>query len=108
MNILKIPIVRHLLAGAMIVASLYFTTIKPLQNTVDKLTTKQTELIAELSKKDTYKIENTVSDVKVKKGGAVKLTPDNDLSVVNVAEDSTKTKKPLGGSVGLVSVKVFT
>ncbi len=91
-SFLKYPIVRHFLAGGAIVALLYFFSIAPLQEQNKELrkdlkdiSVKQGELIAKMANKDTYKVENHVNGAKIKKGGEIKLTPDTDLKVSNVA-----------------------
>ncbi len=89
LNLLKIPMIRHLLAGFVIVLLLWGFSIKPLQqqnkelqkqlkNTIER----QHLLIEKLSAKDTYSISNTV-DAKIKKGGRIQLTPENTMKVVN-------------------------
>lgn len=96
MKLFNIPIVRHLVAGCVIVGLLWFFSISPLQQQNKRLqedlkdiTAKQHKLISELSFRDTYKIENRV-DAKIKKGGEIKMIPDNDLQVV---QDSVR-KEP--------------
>ncbi len=86
----KIPIVRHILAAFVIVTSLYYSAIMPLQevNTdlqkrLTEITKNQNDLILKLGQKDTYKIENKVEGAKIKKGGAIHLTPRSDLEVKN-------------------------
>ncbi len=88
---LKYPVVRHFIAGGAIVALLYFFSIAPLQEQNESLrkdlrviSNKQSDLIEKMAAKDTYKIENKINDAKVKKGGEIKLIPENDLKVSNV------------------------
>ncbi len=103
-NFLKFPVVRHLLAGALIVGLLYFFSIAPLQHRNAKLqgyilqlAENQQKLIKDMAKEPTYKVENNVNNPKIKKGGEIKLTPDTDLKVSNVAvevkQDSVKKKE---------------
>ncbi len=105
-GVLKLPIVRHILAGLTIVFLLWFFSIAPLQRANKELrkdlkdiSVKQGELIAKMANKDTYKIDNHV-DAKIKKGGEIRLIPDNNLKVENTAvqvtqnvQDSVKAKK---------------
>lgn len=88
LNVLNYPIVRHLLAGSCIVALLWVFSIAPLQKQNEKLqanikqvTEKQQELIKELSLRDTYKIENKVDGVKIKKGGEIRMYPSSTLDM---------------------------
>lgn len=100
-KLLNYPIVRHLLAAVSIVAMLYFFSIAPLQlqnkslrKDLKEVTEKQHELITKLAEKDTYKIENKVDGAKIKKGGEIKLIPDNTLGVINTADTATMESKP--------------
>ncbi len=82
------PVGRHLLAGLGIILLLWVFSIRPLQKENESFRTelsvinvRQYDLIKELSDKETYKIENRVSDVKMKKGGVIKMIPDNDMDI---------------------------
>ncbi len=58
----------------------------------DRVTSSQMKLIEKLALKDTYKIENSINDAKVKKGGEIKLIPESELEVSNIeiTQDSIK------------------
>lgn len=93
---LKYPIVRHLVAGVAIVGMLYAFSIAPLQQQnkalrkdLKSISDKQLELVGKLAEKDTYKIDNNIDDAKIKKGGEIKLIPDNTM-IIN-SKDSVRT-----------------
>lgn len=107
-KLLNYPVVRHLIAGLLIVLLLWIFSIAPLQEQNEDLRkdlkevrNKQYRLISQLAKKDTYKIQNQVDGAKIKKGGEIKLIPSNALEVINltdtvapkVSEDTIKYRK---------------
>ncbi len=101
MQLLKLPIARHIVAAVSIVLLLWAFSIRPLQNQnaslrndLTKLSEKQHELISQLAKKDTYKIENKVQDTKLKKGGVIKMVPENHLEVFNSNAKEKTIPKP--------------
>lgn len=86
LNLLKFPAVRHILAGVGICVAIYFFAISPLQNEIDKLhkqIDKDRGLIRELSKRDTYKIENRIDSKKLKDGSTINMVPSSEIKVEN-------------------------
>ncbi len=103
LGVFKFPVIRHLLAGVLIVGLLYFFSIAPLQSRNAKLqgyilqlAKNQQKLIENIAKEPTYKVENRVN-AKIKKGGEIKLTPETEMKVSNVSvqvlKDSIKEKE---------------
>lgn len=97
-NILKFPIVRHILAGISIVGLLYCFSILPLQiqnnnlrEDLKELTQKQQKLIEDLAKKETYQIDNKVDANKLKQGSHIYMVPSSAIKVEK--QDSVKPKK---------------
>lgn len=93
-NVLKkvfnIPLVRHIIAGVIIIFGIWVTVVNPLykQNhslikIYQKMSDRQYRLISELSKRPTYHIENDVDLKKQKDGSVVNFVPDNTMSVKN-------------------------
>lgn len=86
LNILKYPVVRHILAAVGICVIIYLFAVVPMRseiNALHKQIDKDRALISELSKRDTYKIENRIDSKKLKKGGTISLVPSNELKVEN-------------------------
>lgn len=87
LSVLKYPIVRHILAAAGICVIIYVFAVEPMQSEINALhqqIDKDRALIGELSKRDTYKIENRISDVrKLKDGSTINMIPTNDMKVEN-------------------------
>ena len=77
---LKLPIVRHIIAGLLIVvvvASIYRGEIRRQGKQIKQLT----ETVKQLAEQPKYSIENKISGIK--KDNNITLIPDNDLNVVN-------------------------
>ncbi len=91
MQYLKLPIVRHIVAAAVIIGIMYAFGIAPLERRCNE----QDKLIKDLALKSTYKIENRVENPKIKKGGEIILIPENQIikQEATVKQDSVKAKK---------------
>lgn len=83
-KLLNRPIFRHFIAGLIICLGVYLFAVVPLQGEINKLhrqIDKDRALIAELSKRATYHIENKVSSKKLKDGSTINLVPSNVMQV---------------------------
>ena len=86
---LKMPIVRHILAGLLIVAvvgSIYRGEIRRQGKQIKQLT----ETVKTLAEQPKYSIENKISGIK--KDNNIILIPDNKLNVVNPEKTVEKKK----------------
>ncbi len=87
-GVLKLPIVRHILAGVAIVFLLWFFSIAPLQEENEKLqgyilglAENQQQVIKDLAIDPKYNISNNINNPKIKKGGDIRMVPENNLKV---------------------------
>lgn len=103
LKILNYPLVRHILAGVLVVLLLWQFSIAPLQKQnkelrkdMKEVADKQHKLIEKLAEKETYKIENKVDGAKIKKGGEIKLIPDTKMEVNNTDTNVDIMKRDTG------------
>lgn len=109
LGILKYPIVRHILAGVVIIFVFYRFSISPLREQIVQLheqINKDRVLIEKLSVKDTYHIENKVDVKKAKDGSNIHLIPENSMQVVNSMDTIVKRKKVKRTWAGRVLKKI--